>query len=268
MSRTLSKVKQYWAKMYKDGLSTVEIGVRFNCSRTTVLRYIKSVGIDEKDRGCVDPSIKEQWKGLYENGLTMDEISQKHNCSYSTVRKHLNDIGVEANNRRNIKPSFKEKWKSLYKNGHSTTDIAKMFNCSTNSVIIHLKSLGCKILTRSEASINYFRNKHKYKCLDKKDNGYIVFRERGSRLNTSFHRVIMANHIGRELTKKEVVHHIDGNKANNEISNLMLFPNNGDHIRYHNKLKKNEKILLKLENSGLKSQVKTLQDKLKKQNKS
>jgi uncharacterized protein (DUF1330 family) len=36
------------------------------------------------------------------------------------------------------------------------------------------------------------------------------------------HRVVMEKHIGRPLERKEMVHHIDGNKENNDISNLAL----------------------------------------------
>lgn len=43
----------------------------------------------------------------------------------------------------------------------------------------------------------------------------------------------METHLGRPLTDKEVVHHIDGNPSNNTIENLMLFPDNGTHRRYH-----------------------------------
>ena len=37
-----------------------------------------------------------------------------------------------------------------------------------------------------------------------------------------YHRIIMENHIGRSLVSTEVVHHRDGNKHNNKISNLEL----------------------------------------------
>jgi len=36
------------------------------------------------------------------------------------------------------------------------------------------------------------------------------------------HRLVMAQHLGRCLTLKEVVHHIDRNRHNNELSNLKL----------------------------------------------
>lgn len=48
------------------------------------------------------------------------------------------------------------------------------------------------------------------------------------------HRHVMQLHLGRKLYSHEVVHHIDGNKLNNDISNLelKLF---GEHSTHHNK---------------------------------
>ena len=44
------------------------------------------------------------------------------------------------------------------------------------------------------------------------------------------HRYVMEKYLGRYLTKKEVVHHIDGNPKNNDISNLKLYATNAEHI--------------------------------------
>ena len=51
------------------------------------------------------------------------------------------------------------------------------------------------------------------------------------------HKYIVERHIGRELTKDEVVHHINNIKTDNRISNLMLFKNQSEHRKFENKLK-------------------------------
>jgi hypothetical protein len=47
------------------------------------------------------------------------------------------------------------------------------------------------------------------------------------------HRLVMEKEIGRELESSEVVHHIDGDKSNNDINNLELFPSKGAHAKHH-----------------------------------
>lgn len=47
------------------------------------------------------------------------------------------------------------------------------------------------------------------------------------------HRLIMEQHIGRELYPDEDVHHIDSNKTNNNLDNLILFPSRSAHIKFH-----------------------------------
>ena len=45
------------------------------------------------------------------------------------------------------------------------------------------------------------------------------------------HRLVMEEYLGRYLRPEEVVHHIDNNPANNDISNLQLFANNTEHLK-------------------------------------
>lgn len=47
------------------------------------------------------------------------------------------------------------------------------------------------------------------------------------------HRVIAEQILGRPLKDGEVVHHIDGNKLNNDPSNIMIFPNQSEHAKWH-----------------------------------
>lgn len=73
-------------------------------------------------------------------------------------------------------------------------------------------------------------------------NGYVVLfmpdhPNCGAKKTVLEHRFIMECELGRYLEKEECVHHIDGNKANNNPDNLMLFKNNSEHIKYHKKLR-------------------------------
>lgn len=43
----------------------------------------------------------------------------------------------------------------------------------------------------------------------------------------------MEKHVGRYLTREEVVHHEDDDGLNNDIGNLRLFPSQAAHKRYH-----------------------------------
>ena len=47
------------------------------------------------------------------------------------------------------------------------------------------------------------------------------------------HIILAEKKIGRPLKKDEVVHHIDENKLNNSLDNLMVFTSNSAHITYH-----------------------------------
>lgn len=47
------------------------------------------------------------------------------------------------------------------------------------------------------------------------------------------HRVVAEQILGRKLLPGEVVHHIDRNQRNNAPENLMIFPSQAEHARWH-----------------------------------
>ena len=52
------------------------------------------------------------------------------------------------------------------------------------------------------------------------------------------HILVMENHLGRPLMREESIHHIDFDKTNNYIDNLHLFPNESEHQKYHQRVKR------------------------------
>lgn len=51
--------------------------------------------------------------------------------------------------------------------------------------------------------------------------------------DSRIYRSIMSEFLGRDLLENEVVHHIDMDRTNNDISNLFLFENERLHLLYH-----------------------------------
>ena len=63
-------------------------------------------------------------------------------------------------------------------------------------------------------------------------------RENGS---VMLHILVAEKMLGRNLTEQEVIHHIDGNRKNNNENNLMVFATQSDHISYHQMIKSKTK---------------------------
>ena len=51
------------------------------------------------------------------------------------------------------------------------------------------------------------------------------------------HLIVVEKFIGRKLKPEERVHHINENKSDNRIENLMIFSNDSEHIKFHNKIR-------------------------------
>lgn len=151
------------------------------------------------------------------NKMTKKEIANELNISYNKVEwtirklnlKHYKSIKYSEQEIEFIKTNY-PKYGSKY--------CADKLNRSENAINKKIKKLGL--------SINW---KHTYI----NGNGYLVNCE-DRKHRYLVHRRLVENKIGRKLKNNEVVHHIDGNKLNNNINNLKLMTRK-EHIEIHRK---------------------------------
>lgn len=111
---------------------------------------------------------------------------------------------------------------------HKSTITDKSHVCKNCGSVFTNKDKNKKFCS-VECACEFRRNKQKNAKLSK--DGYKrIWLSDGSCIKE--HIYIMEQHIGRKLNKNECVHHIDGNRSNNDISNLQLMTI-GEHSRLH-----------------------------------
>jgi len=181
---------------------------------------------------AISKEVKAEWVVLYKRGITNREIAQKFGCHMSTVTAHIKSVGVY----REPKPipvELKKCWPAKYRDGSTVAEIAREDGVSYYAVYEYIINYG--VVTRrrlASGGRGYVLNK-----------GYYIYTT-GKNKDKRVHRVVMEEVLGRPLTRKEVVHHVDGDTLNNNKTNLVLFSDTIAHTKYHRKMvKENSKLI-------------------------
>jgi len=94
-----------------------------------------------------------------------------------------------------------------------------------------------------KSTIKKMKRAHKQRVFLSIGNTFInrgyVWQKVDNRKYVAQHRLIVEKFIGRKLKKTELIHHIDGNKANNKLSNLYLFKDKALHFSFEILIKNN-----------------------------
>ena len=161
---------------------------------------------------------KQKWesidKFLIENqDLSYREVSEILGIEYQRLRDRARYIGLRKHRHINWTEEILDYMRDQYKNG--ARPIANKFKIPITAINKKAQELGLK-----------YEPKDSYIDMQ----GYRV---NGKSNNRQYeHREVMEKHLERKLTSREVVHHIDGDKLNNDIDNLVI-TNRADHMDIH-----------------------------------
>jgi hypothetical protein len=171
-------------------------------------------------------------------------------CSYKCYWKDLkNRIPHNKGKKTGLIP------KSAFKKGHKTWN--KDTHIQTNNALKIWQENGGKVWSKDKKLPQLSGKNHwHWKGGRAKCNGYYYvlqpnhpYADVNGRI--SEHRLVAEKYLGRFLTSKELIHHINEDKLDNRKENLYLFSNRGIHVAYHNLLKFNPSLVIKIIESNL-----------------
>lgn len=137
---------------------------------------------------------------------------------YLVEHKTLEEIGKEYGTTRQAVYYFVKKYGLLVKDAENVA--FKCDTCGKDSTVTR---------KRFKRSIKHFCSMECYK-------GYLRNSEYiQSRTGQRHGREVVEKYYGRILQLGEVVHHVDGDNTNNDISNLIVFKSHSEHLEHHHK---------------------------------
>ena len=117
-----------------------------------------------------------------------------------------------------------------YLDGYSCDEIGSVYGLSG----VHV----CRILKEYNIHVDQYRQKKGGISIT--PDGYLRFNlsaSNGKQAGRRLHDIIAEMTAGRPLKKTEVVHHVDGNRLNNDPRNLVIMTR-GEHTRLHKRMVK------------------------------
>ena len=152
---------------------------------------------------------------------TVRQIAERLKCSPTGVTHALHRHGIDT--RPTGRPRISEKlndreWLEAAYSVHTSHEIARTVGCNSAAVIEHLRKLDIPV----RRNIKRRRNRKCYPMMTPIAPGRTAL----------IHRYLMEEHLGYRLAPDQHVHHVDGDRWNYALDNLMVLPQT-EHHRLH-----------------------------------
>lgn len=187
---------------YVNNFKTIqELAIFCNVTETTIKRYLRKFNIKVRPNYFHHLSNDKQ----YQNKDWLDNAYNKELLSLSQIAKQFNVGHVTISN-----------WMKKYNISRRNNSDCRKGNLNPCFIGFYI-SRGYKYLYSPELAKIHNRKGTKGNYIQE-------------------HVKVMYEHLGRPITKLEVIHHKDGNRLNNDISNLTLMSSNSEHTKYEQSL--------------------------------
>lgn len=223
-------------RLFGEGLSVPRIARQVGTGNDTVSRVLREEGIQARYGGQnrrFKPEQVEIIASEYRAGASLAELARRHGGSTQVVAKALARAGVDrrAKGTRKFWTDELVAWmREQHEAGRSQSSIAQEIGLSQSAVGRRLRDLG--ILLSSPQAKGRDHGSWKggrvvggggyIRVLVTDETDRAIAGRTSSGGYVLEHRLVMARALGRPLTRKETVHHINGNRADNRLENLQL----------------------------------------------
>ncbi len=165
----------------------------------------------------------------YEAGASLESLAAEFGVTRNTINKHLQEAGAKVRGPGAVLSPLNEEQRAYVRKWagrKGRQSLARDLGATEGAVVQAMREMDCEVYARTSGpgSAAYRGGRQKVngyvRVLVEADSPYASMRDVGGYV--AEHRLVMARTVGRPLLRSETVHHIDGDKTNNEPSNLQL----------------------------------------------